>query len=213
MKKGFVVMLLLIVGFTLSGNISFASNPQVNSIAASKILSVSQIADVKGKYTSVEELLKETGWTATPADNIDKSIGRIEISSMDELAALLNKEPILKVEPQSSFGIITPYDVGVPPSGSFDSTKTIYSDALATVKMYSTAYYYGDSITSATCSSGISGVTIGISWSQTNANANKVTNNHWITSVTGTYSYYIGWEGIGTLYSKTLNGTDNLIKY
>lgn len=96
MKKGFVVMLLLIVGFTLSGNISFALNPQVNSIAASKILSESQIADVKGKYTSVEELLKETGWTATPADNIDKSIGRIEISSMDELAALLNKEPILK---------------------------------------------------------------------------------------------------------------------
>lgn len=201
-----VLSILFIAILFFTNNISFAATPAVESISVSDVLTKDQVEKVKGKYSSVEDLLEATGWTATTvANNVDKNIKRIDVTSLDELAAILTQNPVLPTEKSSSLNA-----KAASSSGSFNRTATMYSDAFSTITMYATAYYNNDVITSATCSSGISGFTVGISWSQQNANTIRINDKYWTAKVTGTYSYFIGWEGIGTYYSKTLTGDIDL---
>lgn len=200
-----VLSILFISILFFTNNISFAATPAVESISVSEVLTKNQVDKVKGKYSSVESLLEATGWTATTAANVDKNIKRIDVASLDELAAILTQSPASPTEKYVPFNA-----QAASSSGSFNRTATMYSDAFSTITMYATAYYNNDIITSATCSSGISGFTVGISWSQQNADTVRISDKHWNAKVTGTYSYYIGWEGIGTYYSKTLTGDIDL---
>lgn len=155
-------------------------------------------------------LLKATGWTATPATDIPEGTARIEVKSLDELAAILSGTPTITTasKKQLSTSLVSP--AVREGSGSWTQEKTIYSDVFSSIKMYSKAYYSDGSISNATSSSGLNGFTVGISWTQSNAYATKITDTHWETRVTGTYSYFIGFQGIGTWYSKTITGYDDL---
>jgi hypothetical protein len=208
MKRMLMLMIVVALFFSLSSVSAFASSSSSINVNASDLLNAKDVAKYKGKYKTVKDLLKATGWTETPATNVPSGTGRIEVKSIEELAAILNGGLISKTTssvPTNSVSIAS-----LTGSGTVSSTKTLYSDLFSSIKMYSTGYYSNGSMYNATCSSGLNGFTVGISWTQTNSNAFKVTDTEWKTSVTGTYSYYIGIQGFGNYYSKTLSANDTL---
>ncbi|MET3209871.1 UNVERIFIED_CONTAM: hypothetical protein ABIC26_002819 [Paenibacillus sp. PvR008] len=188
----------------------------LNLIDASKYISQKDSAKAT-KYKTADEVFAAHGGTAKQIDlsTLPKGTAVINVKSVDELDALLSgvsgslageDVTINANESKDTNGTGTTSKVS-PAAYTATMSSNMYDAKTWWVRLYSNYTANNTGITDVQAYTALNGLVVGINWSQTSATSTKITNKQWLTKGSGTYSLYVFINGIGNIYSESVNGS------